>query len=522
MDSIVAVTPSNVMDTEKMKYILESSKSNGFELTIIGIGKEFSWQERMKWFQEYLKTTTAEIVCFTDAYDVFYLDNLNTIKEKFLTFQCDIVFAAEKWYSHQLPSDKVFYDEMCHTEFGYKYLNAGTFIGYSKTLLKLFDDILEKSLNDPIFIEELSSADNYPLEKIKGSDQTWISHHISRHNNWNIYNIKLDYYCKIFYLPVEDWDDIHSFIEPNMKIRSTGQIPSIIHVTWKARFEHILKELFDMKYNFTPVNEKTICINSLLFTLKGSDVKTNKYIPIFNMWLSRLITNGGIRRSDIIHFYVDTPTIEYLQADNVFIKLTDNCPCKFEICIFPQPETILDGMMYRFKFLEYTQDIYMYCDIDILFTKSIRLIINSLKPNTLYIHNEGPLSNQDYGAAFTTEEQGEYFSKMPGFSSGKFIIYGKEMHKIFFEIVTNIRSLSNEVYYTLDQPYFNKAIYHMILNNLCSVNCDIIRAPIISVNSSDFTSDTVLIDCMGIPGDGEFHFKKLLDMYILLHSKSVE
>jgi len=513
MDSIVAVTPSNVMDNEKMKYILESSRLNGFELTIIGIGKEFSWQKRMKWFQEYLKTTTAEIVCFTDAYDVFYLDNLNTIKEKFLTFQCDIVFAAEKWYSHQLPSDKKFYDEMCHTEFGYKYLNAGTFIGYSKTLLRLFDDILEKSLNDPIFIEELREADNYPPEKIKGNDQTWISHHISRHNNWNIYNIKLDYYCKIFYLPVDDWEDIDKYIDPNMKVISTGQNPSIIHVTWKARFGHILTKLFDMKY-------KTICLNCLLFTLKGSDVKTNKYIPIFNMWLSRLITDGGIRNSDTIHFYVDTPTIEYLKTDIVFTQLIQKCPCEFQVYTFPEPETILDGMMYRFKFLDYTQDIYMYCDIDILFVKSIHLLTKSLNPNTIYIHNEGKLSNQNYGAAFTKEELDESSEKMPGFSSGKFIIYGKELHKNFFEIVTNIRNLSNQVYYTLDQPYFNKAIYYMILNKLCSINFDLIRAPIISVNGRDFTSDTVLLDAMGIPGDGEFHFNKLLDMYIILHSNA--
>ena len=176
--------------------------------------------------------------------------------------------------------------------------------------------------------------------------------------------------------------------------------------------------------------------------------------------------------------------------------------------------------MYSYEFLDYTQDIYMYCDIDILFVKSIHLLTTSLNPNTIYIHNEGKLSNQNYGAAFTKEELSESSSKMPGFSSGKFIIYGKELHKNFFEIVTNIRNLSNQVYYTLDQPYFNKAIYYMILNKLCSINFDLISKPIISVNGHDSTRDTVLLDAMGIPGDGEFHFKKLLDMYIILHSNA--
>jgi len=515
MQSIEAVSPSNIMDEEKMKYLLASSKSNGFDVTIIGIGKKFSWLERIKWFQEYLKTTESEIVCFTDAYDVFYLDSLNTIKEKFLEFNSDIVWSAEKWFSHQLPCDKVFYDSLCNTDFGYKYINAGTFIGYRHALLRVFNDILNDSLNHTSFIEDFTNngVDIDPIET-KFDDQMWIGHHICK--NWSKYSIKLDYHCKIFYVACGDWDDISKFIDTNMKVISTDQTPSIIHVPWKSNYEYILKKLFNTKYSIK--DEPSVCINCVLFTLKNADIKLNKYIQIFQMWLSRLIADGGMFNSDAIHLYIDTETANYLNSDLICNTLIQKFPGDFHIFAFPPPETLLDGVMYRYQYQDYKQDIYMYCDIDILFVKSIHLITDSLSPNTIYVHNEGPLTDPNYGAAFTENEITKFQENTVGFSCGKFIIYGKDIHLILFNNITHLRSISNEVYYTLDQPYFNKVIYLMLTNNVCQINMEILQNPIISLNFHGFSKDTILLDAMGQPGDGIFHFDKLFQYYIMLHS----
>ena len=246
MHKIVAVTPSNVYDTEKMKFLLESADILDFKVEVIGIGQEFSWINRMTWFKEFLEKIPAAsnpIICFTDAYDVFYVDSLNKIKDKFLSFGADIVWSVEKWYSHQLKIDKQFYDNLGANSVGYKYLNGGTFIGYKKALLKLFREVLDGSLKDDTFINEMNQGIKKYDNVISGLDQSWIAHHLVK--NWGKYNIKLDYECDIFYVPCGDWNNIDKYIDSNLKHADTGKKPSIIHVPWKSSKEHILTDLFE-------------------------------------------------------------------------------------------------------------------------------------------------------------------------------------------------------------------------------------------------------------------------------------
>jgi hypothetical protein len=249
--SIIAVTPSNVYDEKEMEYLLKSSKANNFTVEVIGLGKPFSWLNRMRWFRDYLATVSKDtIICFTDAYDVFYTTGLDAIREKFLAFDCDIVWSAEKCYAHQLESDKEFYDKLCDSGLGYKYLNGGTFIGYAGPLLTLFTHILEISLHDKAFIQDFVDGGYpmYPVEKYF-DDQMWISHHLRKY--WKKYNIKLDYYCSIFYIPSEDTKDIDSFITKDIKdlrVIETGKIPCVIHVPWKAHYKNILTQLYTYKY----------------------------------------------------------------------------------------------------------------------------------------------------------------------------------------------------------------------------------------------------------------------------------
>jgi hypothetical protein len=246
--SIIAVTPSNVYDEREMEYLLKSSKSNNFTLEVIGLGKPFSWLNRITWFRDYLKTLEKQtIVCFTDAYDVFYTTGLEAIREKFLAFDCDIVWSAEKCYAHQLESDKEFYDTMCDSGLGYKYLNGGTFIGYAGALLTLFTHIIDISLQDKAFIQDFIDG-GYPMNPVEKyfDDQMWISHHLRKY--WKKYNIKLDYYCSIFYIPSEDTKDIDSFITKDLCVIETRRKPCIIHAPWKAEYKNILIQLFVYRY----------------------------------------------------------------------------------------------------------------------------------------------------------------------------------------------------------------------------------------------------------------------------------
>ena len=244
--SIVAVTPSNVYDEKEMEYLLKSSKANNFTVEVIGLGKPFNWLNRITWFRDYVKCIPKEtIVCFTDAYDVFYTTGLDAIREKFLAFDCDIVWSADKSFAHQSEPDREFYDTLNKSGLGYNYLNGGTFIGYAGPLLSLFTHIIDISLHDKEFIQELADCGYYPLDRC-GNDQTWFSHHLRKY--WKKYNIKFDYFCSIFYIVSEYTKDVDTFITKDLRVIETGSTPCIIHVPWKEQHKYLLIQLYNYKY----------------------------------------------------------------------------------------------------------------------------------------------------------------------------------------------------------------------------------------------------------------------------------
>ena len=236
------VTISNVKDSLKMKYILESSLLQDIYLNTIGLGKRWSFIQKIYWMYDYLKVCDKEIVIFTDAYDVFYLHNTDLIYEKFISLNTHILWSSEKWYTHQLDKDKKFYDNISKGE--YKYLNTGTVIGYKSKLLEFYGDMINTMETDEFWVD-LNKNNWY--KETGYVDQTIISTYIA--NNYNKYNLRLDYDLNIFYVPVKDWDDINLC---KQNIRKYN--PSIVHVPWKGKYEYVLKELF---YHVYPILNKT-------------------------------------------------------------------------------------------------------------------------------------------------------------------------------------------------------------------------------------------------------------------------
>lgn len=254
MTSILAVSPSNRYDEYEMKYLLESSKNLGFSIEIIGLDRPFTFMSKITWLQEYLFTLPKEenpIICFTDAYDVFYSDTLETIRDKFLSFNCGIVWSVERAYSHQLKTDMSFYDNLdTSSKSPYKYINTGTFMGYKNDLLQLMNDIIE-STKDISFINDLAQ-EGWTLSSTS-VDQTIISHHLAQ--NWHKYTIILDRACQIFYIPCLDWTDIESYINKEGVLTVTGAKPSIIHVSFKMKYEYLLVNLFNIRFGHTFQNK---------------------------------------------------------------------------------------------------------------------------------------------------------------------------------------------------------------------------------------------------------------------------
>jgi hypothetical protein len=172
-----------------------------------------------------LKTVKDDtIVVFTDAFDVLYVQNASTIYEKFVQGGYNILFAAEKWYSHQDEEYKRFYDGI-DTPHGYKYLNSGTFIGYKKHIYEM--------------IESITSWSDFEEGK---NDQSFYGKYCFE----NPEKVALDYNCDIFWCTAGEWEKLPELYEIENGFvlnKLTGTHPAIIHIPWASKYYNVLLKL---------------------------------------------------------------------------------------------------------------------------------------------------------------------------------------------------------------------------------------------------------------------------------------
>jgi len=260
----------------------------------------------------------------------------------------------------------------------------------------------------------------------------------------------------------------------------------------------------------------SLCLSCLLFTLEHKEVKDNKYINTFIIWLSHLIQYGGLDEDDILYIISDNRTIEFIKDTNNTIFSTFCSFTKFRIKLihYESPKTLLEGMMLRYKSNPYTQDIYMYCDIDILILDSLHRLTNSMVKNHIYICLEGDFCSVSYSQGIPEDIINSIKHEGPGASSGKFAIYGKEICNTVFEVINTLCKYDSN-YFTQDQPFFNHSI--ILLNQSgFSINNNLLTTHV-SLNGADYKhGTTILFDCAGVEcGHDVIHYKKMFDISLL-------
>lgn len=254
---------------------------------------------------------------------------------------------------------------------------------------------------------------------------------------------------------------------------------------------------------------KSVCLSALLYTLKDREVEDNEYIEVFTAWLTKVIENAGLTSQDAIHLFIDTRTMEYIsRAPTILPVLFTRVRCPYYICKFDPPATALEGMMHRYDLTNYTQDVYMYTDIDILVMSPLRRLVEMTEENRIYVATEGSLEDANYGAAMR-QPIPVCTPPMPGYSSGKFIITSKDLHTKFSSDVKAVCDGTN--YYTLDQPYFNKVIHSYHVNNKDGE----LLTKYTSLNGHGYSKDIILLDGMGEVGNGRVHLRKMMDFLCL-------
>lgn len=145
-------------DRKKCTYVNTSARLCGIDLINVGTNVEWKGTDmsalgggmKINLMKEFVKDLyDDDIVLFTDAYDVFYADDLDTIVERFLSFNKQIVFSGELFcYPLQDLADAF---PIVDTRF--RYINSGTYIGRVGELKKLYNHYqIEHHDDDQLYV----------------------------------------------------------------------------------------------------------------------------------------------------------------------------------------------------------------------------------------------------------------------------------------------------------------------------------------------------------------------------------
>jgi len=269
-----------------------------------------------------------------------------------------------------------------------------------------------------------------------------------------------------------------------------------------------------------------IVLYTNLFTLGHHNKTKNKYIDMFFIWLMYVVKFAALKTGDVCVMLIDEVTFAHLSTNPILHMLCQRIPqCK--IIHYPQPTHIKAGMLERFnlhRYMDLSHSLNIYLDIDVLVIQNIRqMIVDPVMDQitTFYVKQEGELLHTNYYGELASEEDKTLIAStcptMTGFTSGIFAWKNaKDVHE-FFNMVVERAKADTQEYYTVDQPYFNAAVFHYLFkkNNVCRFQPLLPHCVGHNLFSTQVQPHTVLLNFCGIPGDDDFHWNKILNQLIL-------
>jgi hypothetical protein len=195
----------------KAKYLIDTANKFNILIEFIGIGHTFTnFTNRLYILQNYIKfLNPEEIVLVMDGYDTLFNNNLQYALNKFKEKNTKILVSSEKIYTYQWAKFKHIFDEI---DSDYRYVNAGTYMGYARDLKIMIDELLEIYKVHPTNIDQ-------------GLLGIWV------YNNFkNTQKVQLDTNCDVFWVTSKDWDVIKNLSEDIIN-PFTNTEPFIIHNT---------------------------------------------------------------------------------------------------------------------------------------------------------------------------------------------------------------------------------------------------------------------------------------------------
>ena len=236
--------------------------------------------------------------------------------------------------------------------------------------------------------------------------------------------------------------------------------------------------------------------HSIVFSL--GDPQKNEYVYMLALLVKSLLKTGTFQVGQDKY---------YVMADAATIPLLREVPILhgIEFLEIPKPKDVYEGMTYKyllFDYVEPSKDTVMYIDVDMLCIRPSRFVIPE---DRLYVFPEGSKHDTNYCG-----DADYMLTFAAGFTAGFFMYrWGPRVEETFDEILRKMASTSKR-WYTLDQPHFNRALDYQ-------VGCaGFLPGTFISFNGHTNVGSAQFINLAGCPGDGPFHFRKALGMYLAI------
>lgn len=236
-------------------------------------------------------------------------------------------------------------------------------------------------------------------------------------------------------------------------------------------------------------------INSVVFSL--GEPKDNLYIQMFLLSYWSLLKHSVFNpKADQYILTCDKETAEYIQKTFPLIQ-------QIKYLIVPKPKNCYDGMKLKYV-LPFVYDVgknpVLYIDVDVFAFRPFRLWCPE---DSIVAHPEGSITDSNYCGDMDFKGYGSH-----GYTAGFFgYSWGQRVKGVFASIINDIENIPKK-YYTLDQPYFNKYLKYVQVIPLSST---------LSGNGHGNLDNCMFINCCGEPGDGAFHYNKMLQLYLKFH-----
>lgn len=198
----------------KASCLIDTANTFGIDIEFIGVGETFiGFRERLPILQNYLKNVNfEEIIIIMDGYDTLFNSKPDLALEKFLSKNTRILISAEKSFTYQYSA---YFEKYNQIKSPYKFVNAGTYMGYAGDISNMLDTIFE-----------------VPYDGIdQGMIGAWLYDKLDQPEK-----VQLDTNCDVFWVTSGDWTELKIIAEeqPEIANPTTKTKPFIIHNTGNA------------------------------------------------------------------------------------------------------------------------------------------------------------------------------------------------------------------------------------------------------------------------------------------------